>query len=79
MRSKRNLLLKKANFYSIKRNSPAKIEERYGWACNWENTDVNFLTNCLFLDESAFDINMERSRAWLLLPDVLPEQTQRSF
>ncbi|KAG1448905.1 hypothetical protein G6F46_011069 [Rhizopus delemar] len=25
---------------------------------------MNFLTNCVFLDESAFDINMKRSRAW---------------
>jgi hypothetical protein len=25
---------------------------------------MNFLTNCVFLDESAFDINMRRFRAW---------------
>ena len=25
---------------------------------------MNFLTNCVFLDEFAFDINMKRSRAW---------------
>ena len=25
---------------------------------------MNFLTTCVFLDESAFDINMKRSRAW---------------
>ncbi|CEG71209.1 hypothetical protein RMATCC62417_06978 [Rhizopus microsporus] len=60
MRRECNLLLKKADFHSIKRNSPAKIEERY----NWENTDMNFLTNCVSLDESASDINMKRSRAW---------------
>ncbi|KAG0736281.1 hypothetical protein G6F57_014190 [Rhizopus arrhizus] len=64
MRRKCNLSLKKAEFHSIERNSPAKIEERYNWVCKWENTDMNFLTNCVFLDESAFDINMKRSRAW---------------
>ncbi|KAG1318513.1 hypothetical protein G6F62_012317 [Rhizopus arrhizus] len=58
------LSLKKADFHSIERNSPAKIDERYNWICKWENTDMNFLTNCAFLDESAFDINMKRSRAW---------------
>ncbi|CEG83371.1 hypothetical protein RMATCC62417_17300 [Rhizopus microsporus] len=64
MRSECNLSLKKADFHSIERNSPAKIDERYNWVCKWENTDMNFLTNCVFLDESAFDINMKRSRAW---------------
>ncbi|CEG76488.1 hypothetical protein RMATCC62417_11382 [Rhizopus microsporus] len=63
MRSECNLSLKKADFHSIERNNPAKTEERYNWVCKWENTDMNFLTNCVFLDESAFDINMKRSRA----------------
>jgi transposase len=64
MRRECNLSLKKADFHSIERSSPAKIEERYNWVCKWENTDMNFLMNCVFLDESAFDINMKRSRAW---------------
>ncbi|KAI9026002.1 hypothetical protein CLU79DRAFT_691671, partial [Phycomyces nitens] len=64
MKSECNLSLKKADFHSVERNSPAKIEERHNWVCKWENTDMNFLTNCVFLDESAFDINMKRSRAW---------------
>jgi hypothetical protein len=64
MRSEWNLSLKKADFHSIERNSPAKIEEQHNWDCKWENTDMNFLTNCVFVDESAFDINMKRSRAW---------------
>lgn len=64
MRSECNFSLKKADFYSIERNSPGKIEERYNWICQWESIDMNFLTNCVFLDECAFDINMKRSRAW---------------
>ncbi|CEJ05609.1 hypothetical protein RMCBS344292_19547 [Rhizopus microsporus] len=64
MRRECNLSLKTADFHSIERSSPAKIEERHDWACEWENTDMNFLTNCVFLDESAFDINMKRSRTW---------------
>ncbi|CEI97554.1 hypothetical protein RMCBS344292_11685 [Rhizopus microsporus] len=64
MKSGCNLSLKKADFLSVGRNSSAKIEERYNWVCKWENTDTNLLTNCMFLDESAFDINMKRSRAW---------------
>ncbi|KAI8989505.1 hypothetical protein BDB01DRAFT_842174 [Pilobolus umbonatus] len=64
MRHECNLSLKKAEFHSIERNGPTKIEERHNWVCKWKNTDMNFLTNCVFLDESAFDINMKRSRAW---------------
>ncbi|KAG1050496.1 hypothetical protein G6F43_007232 [Rhizopus delemar] len=63
MRNECNLSLKKADFHSIERNSPAKIGERYGWVCKWKNAVMNFLTNCVFLNESAFDINMKRSRA----------------
>ncbi|KAG1465981.1 hypothetical protein G6F56_004779 [Rhizopus delemar] len=63
MRREYNLSLKKADFHSIERNSPTKIEERHNWVCKWKNTDMNFLTNCVFLDESAFDINMKRSGA----------------
>ncbi|KAG1521681.1 hypothetical protein G6F52_006524 [Rhizopus delemar] len=63
MRCECNLSLKKADFHSVERNSPAKIEELCNWVCKWENTDMNFLTNCAFLGESAFDINMKRSRA----------------
>ncbi|KAG1611262.1 hypothetical protein G6F46_009390 [Rhizopus delemar] len=64
MRSECNFSLKKADFHSIERNSPAKLEERYNWVCQWKNIDMNFLANRVFLDESAFDINMQRSRAW---------------
>ncbi|CEG68963.1 hypothetical protein RMATCC62417_05118 [Rhizopus microsporus] len=64
MKREYNLSLKKADFHSIERNSSAKIEERYDWVCKWQNTDMNFMTNYVFLDESAFDINMKRSRAW---------------
>jgi transposase len=64
LRRECNLSLKKADFHSVERNSQTKIEERYDWVRKWENADMNFLTNCVFLDESAFDINMKRSRAW---------------
>lgn len=28
------------------------------------DTDIDFTKNCVFIDESDFDINMRRSRAW---------------
>ncbi|OAD67154.1 Homeodomain-like DNA binding domain-containing transcription factor [Phycomyces blakesleeanus NRRL 1555(-)] len=51
MRSECNLSLKKADFHSIERNSPAKIEERYNWA-NYE-TKHNVYVGCYLC--SRFD------------------------
>ncbi|KAG1163202.1 hypothetical protein G6F37_001443 [Rhizopus arrhizus] len=59
-----NLSLKKARFQPIDRNSEEKIQERLDWIRKWEKTDMNFTTNCVFLDESAFHINLKRSIAW---------------
>ncbi|KAL1936543.1 hypothetical protein VTP01DRAFT_677 [Rhizomucor pusillus] len=64
MRTECNLSLKKAEFQSMDGYSPEKIKERYDWVRDWEQTDMNFLTNCVFLDESAFHINMKRTRIW---------------
>ncbi|CEG75082.1 hypothetical protein RMATCC62417_10188 [Rhizopus microsporus] len=38
--------------------------ERFDWVHKWECTDMNFRTNCVFLDESTFHINLKRSMAW---------------
>ncbi|KAL1931427.1 hypothetical protein VTP01DRAFT_9569 [Rhizomucor pusillus] len=64
MRIECNLSLKQAEFQSVERNNPEKIEERHDWVRKWEQTDMDFLTNYVFLDESAFHINMKRTRAW---------------
>ncbi|KAG0947461.1 hypothetical protein G6F57_002319 [Rhizopus arrhizus] len=46
------------------RNSEAKIQERFDWIRKWDETDMDFRKNCVFLDESAFHINMKRTMAW---------------
>ena len=56
--------LKKAHFHSIERNSTQKIEERYQWVKQWEKTDLDFESNCVFIDKATFHINMKRSMAW---------------
>ncbi|KAG0752645.1 hypothetical protein G6F62_012215 [Rhizopus arrhizus] len=58
------LSLKKARFQPVDRNSEEKIQERLDWIHKWEKTDMDFTTNCVFLDESAFHINLKRSMAW---------------
>jgi transposase len=59
-----NLSLKKARLQPIDRNSEEKIQERLGWDRKWEKTGMDFTRNCVFLDESAFHINLKRSMAW---------------
>ncbi|KAL1936649.1 hypothetical protein VTP01DRAFT_783 [Rhizomucor pusillus] len=59
-----NLSLKKARFQPVDRNSEAKIQERLDWVRRWDMADIDFRKNCVFLDESAFHINMKRSMAW---------------
>ncbi|KAL1928962.1 hypothetical protein VTP01DRAFT_2021 [Rhizomucor pusillus] len=45
----------------VDRNNEEKIQERLDWIRKWEKTDMGFTRNCVFLDESAFHINMKRS------------------
>jgi hypothetical protein len=59
-----NLSIKQAQFHPVERNSEEKIHQRYDWVRKWKQTDMDFMTNCVFLDESAFHINMKRSMAW---------------
>ncbi|KAG1137521.1 hypothetical protein G6F37_011194 [Rhizopus arrhizus] len=54
----------KARFQPIDRNSEEKIQERLDWIRKWEKIDMDFTTNCIFLDESAFHINLKCSMAW---------------
>lgn len=56
--------LTRAHFHSVERNSPEKIEERYTWVTRWQKTDMDFLSNCVFIDEAAFHINIKRNYAW---------------
>ncbi|KAG0169364.1 hypothetical protein DFQ30_003711 [Apophysomyces sp. BC1015] len=56
-----NLSLKKVWFQPVDRNSEDKIRDCLDWVCKWEGTDMDFRTKCVFLDESAFHVNMKRS------------------
>ncbi|KAG0776658.1 hypothetical protein G6F22_012420 [Rhizopus arrhizus] len=59
-----NLSIKQAQFQPVERNSKEKIQQRYDWVQKWQQTDLDFTTNCAFLDESAFHINLKRGMAW---------------
>lgn len=58
------LTFKKAQLHALKRNDIETINKRYDWAMQWVNTDIDFLANCVFIDESGFHINMKRNNTW---------------
>ncbi|KAG1446454.1 hypothetical protein G6F56_009566 [Rhizopus delemar] len=39
-------------------------EQRYQWVKRWAEADMGFTSNCLFIDEAAFHINLRRYYPW---------------
>ncbi|KAG1050394.1 hypothetical protein G6F43_007324 [Rhizopus delemar] len=64
VREKCRITFKKAHLQPIERNTPEKIEERYEWVKRWMETDLDFTSNCVFIDEAAFHINLKRNFSW---------------
>ena len=64
MKDECNLSMKKATFWPEARNSEDNLQKRLQWVMKWSQTDMDFFKNCIFIDESGFDINMKSSRAW---------------
>ncbi|CEP10489.1 hypothetical protein, partial, partial [Parasitella parasitica] len=56
--------LKRAHFQPEERNCEDKIEERFQWVTELLKTDVDYQSNCVFIDESGFNINLKRAMAW---------------
>lgn len=56
-----NLSMKKITRQPVARNDTTRIEARYEWILKWTATDMDYMQNCIFIDESAFDINMRPS------------------
>lgn len=58
------LTIKKAHLEPKERNSPDSITARFNWVTNLMTTDIDYQSNCVFIDESAFHINLSRSMVW---------------
>ncbi|GAA5816096.1 hypothetical protein MFLAVUS_009618 [Mucor flavus] len=56
-----NLSMKKLTRRPVARNDTTRIEARYEWVLKRSATDMDYMKNCIFIDESAFDINMRPS------------------
>jgi hypothetical protein len=57
--NKYNISFKRASFHPVERNTPKRIEERYEWVQSWSHSDIDFMSNCVFIDESAFHIVLD--------------------
>lgn len=62
-RTKCRISCKRAHFQPEERNSPQKVQERYDWVKYGESTDLDFESNCVFIDEAGFHIIRKRSFA----------------
>ncbi|KAG0833192.1 hypothetical protein G6F29_007580 [Rhizopus arrhizus] len=64
VREKCRITFKKAHLQPVERNTPEKIKQRYEWVKRWMETDLDFTSNCVFIDEAAFHINLKRNFSW---------------
>lgn len=56
--------LKRALLQPAERNRNTKIEARFQWVTELLKNDIDYMTNCVFIDELSFNINMKRSMGW---------------
>jgi hypothetical protein len=64
VRQKCRITFKKVHLQPVERNTPEKIEQRYEWVKRWMETDLDFTSNCVFIGEAAFHINLKRNLSW---------------
>lgn len=64
MKKECNLSFKKITRHPAARNDETKIANHLAWVEKRSQTDMNFLENCVFIDESGFDINMRPPGGW---------------
>lgn len=64
MVSECSLSFKRARKLVDKRNALEIRQARKEWVEHWMNTDLDFFTNCVFIDEAGFHTHMIRNMAW---------------
>ncbi|KAG2214156.1 hypothetical protein INT45_002646 [Circinella minor] len=76
-----NLTVKRVTLHSLSRNSSHNLEKRYDWVKKYINTDMNYLQNCVFVDETGFNINMRQPYARSIsgTPAIVETPTTRAI
>jgi transposase len=64
MKEECNLSIKVVSRHPVARNKEENFQKRADWIEKWMRNGMDYLKNCVFVDESGFDINMRRSRGW---------------
>ncbi|KAG2225439.1 hypothetical protein INT45_010075 [Circinella minor] len=64
MKEECNLSIKVVSRHPVARNKEESLQKRADWVEKWVQNGMDYLKNCIFVDESGFDINMCRSRGW---------------
>jgi hypothetical protein len=59
-----NLSFKKITHHPVAENNELKLTNRKAWVEEWSKTDMSFLENYVFIDESRFNINMRPLEGW---------------
>lgn len=59
-----SITFKKAHFHPWARNNEVTINKRHDWVIKWTNSDMDYLLNCVFIEEAGFHINLRRSMGW---------------
>ncbi|KAI8093947.1 hypothetical protein BDF21DRAFT_394432 [Thamnidium elegans] len=56
--------LKRIQMEPEKRNSSEKIQQRKEWVIAAQVMGVDYMTNCVFIDEAGFNANLRRTQGW---------------
>ncbi|RCH79156.1 hypothetical protein CU098_006738, partial [Rhizopus stolonifer] len=46
-------------------NPEDKLQQRFEWTNRWTVTDMGYVSNCVFVGQHVFNINMSLPPAWL--------------
>ena len=55
------ITIKKPLFEPEIRNLPGNMQIRFEWFMEWNDPNLDFTTNCVFIDEAGFHINMRNN------------------
>jgi hypothetical protein len=48
----------------VERNTPKLIESRKAWVEDIQTLGIDYMNNCVFIDESGFHANLNRTQGW---------------
>lgn len=58
------LSLKNTKQYNLERDSDRTIKLRFDYITTWRADGVNYMENCVFIDEAGFNTHQTRIRGW---------------